>query len=159
MQLSIVVPVRNEEENILPLLAEIHAALEKRGESRSFMSMTAASDATSRRLAEAVQRYPGLRVLAHRVSCGQSTALTTGIRAARGEWVATLDGDGQNDPADIPKLLAARDSAGVSNCSWSPVTERSAAIRGSSACHHASPTACAQACSGMRRQTPAAGSS
>src|SRR6185295_15201238 len=55
-----------------------------------------------------MRRFPRLRVLVHAASCGQSTALLTGVRAARGEWIATLDGDGQNDPADIPKLLAAR---------------------------------------------------
>jgi len=112
VQLSIVVPVRNEADNILPLLAEIHAALENRGEFEVVYVDDGSSDATPQRLAEAMQRYPRLRVLAHRVSCGQSTALITGMRAARGEWVATLDGDGQNDPADIPKLLAARDAAG-----------------------------------------------
>jgi len=109
VQLSIVVPVRNEAENILPLLAEIHAALENRGEFEVVYVDDGSSDATPQRLAEAMQRYPRLRVLAHRASCGQSSALMTGMRAARAEWVATLDGDGQNDPADIPKLLAARD--------------------------------------------------
>ena len=111
MQLSIVVPVRNEAENILPLLAEIHAALESQGEFEVVYVDDGSTDATPQRLAEAMQRYPRLRVFAHRVSCGQSTALMTGMRAARGEWIATLDGDGQNDPADIPKLLAARDGA------------------------------------------------
>lgn len=112
VQLSIVVPVRNEADNILPLLAEIHAALENRGEFEVVYVDDGSSDATPLRLAEAMQRYPRLRVLAHRMSCGQSTALMTGMRAARAEWVATLDGDGQNDPADIPKLLSARDAAG-----------------------------------------------
>ena len=112
VQLSIVVPVRNEAENILPLLAEIHAALENQGEFEVVYVDDGSGDATPQRLAEAMQRYPRLRVLAHRVSCGQSAALMTGIRAARGEWIATLDGDGQNDPADIPKLLAARDAVG-----------------------------------------------
>jgi dolichol-phosphate mannosyltransferase len=112
VQLSIVVPVRNEADNILPLLAEIHAALEGRpGEFEVVYVDDGSGDATPQRLAEALQRYPRLRVLTHRASCGQSTALMTGVRAARGEWVATLDGDGQNDPADIPKLLAARDGA------------------------------------------------
>lgn len=112
VQLSIVVPVRNEADNILPLLAEIHAALESRGEFEVVYVDDGSSDATPQRLAEAMQRYPRLRVLAHRLSCGQSAALMTGMRAARAEWVATLDGDGQNDPADIPKLLSARDAAG-----------------------------------------------
>lgn len=116
VQLSIVVPVRNEAENVLPLLAEIHAALEgqeaKPGEFEVVYVDDGSSDATRERLAEAMQQYPRLRVFSHRQSCGQSAALMTGMRAARGEWIATLDGDGQNDPADIPKLLAARDSSG-----------------------------------------------
>jgi len=112
LQLSIVVPVRNEEDNILPLLAEIHAALEGGGDFEVVYVDDGSTDATPARLAEAMQRYPRLRVLAHRESCGQSAALVTGFRAARGEWIATLDGDGQNDPADIAKLLAVRDGAG-----------------------------------------------
>ena len=54
---------------------------------------------------------PDLRVLRHSFRSGQSAAVATGVRAARGPWIATLDGDGQNDPADIPKLIAARDAA------------------------------------------------
>ena len=111
MHLSVVVPVKNEQENVLPLLAEIHAALEGRGEFEVVYVDDGSTDTTPKVLAEAQARYPRLRVLAHRESCGQSAALVTGFRAARGEWIATLDGDGQNDPADIPKLMAARDSA------------------------------------------------
>ena len=111
MQLSVVVPVRNEADNILPLLAEIHAVLEPRGEFEVVYVDDGSSDATAQCLAQAMQRYPRLRIFSHAVSCGQSAALMTGVRAARGEWVATLDGDGQNDPADIPKLLAAREGA------------------------------------------------
>jgi len=59
-------------------------------------------------LGAAMATYPELRVLRHGRQSGQSTALRTGIRAATAPWIATLDGDGQNDPADIPKLLAAR---------------------------------------------------
>jgi dolichol-phosphate mannosyltransferase len=110
VQLSVVVPVRNEAENIRPLLAEIHAALEGRDFEVVYVD-DGSSDATPAELLLAMARHPRLRVLRHRESCGQSTAVTTGVRAARGEWVATLDGDGQNDPADIPKLLAARDGA------------------------------------------------
>ncbi len=112
MQLSVVIPVRNEAENILPLLAEIHSALEGRGEYEVVYVDDGSNDETPNVLAEAQARHPRLRVLAHGESCGQSAALVTGFRAARGEWIATLDGDGQNDPADIPKLLAVRDGAG-----------------------------------------------
>jgi len=109
LELSIVVPVRNEAENILPLLAEIHAALEGCREFEVLYVDDGSRDATPQRLAEALARFPQLRVLVHRESCGQSAALLTGVRAARGAWVATLDGDGQNDPADLHRLLAARD--------------------------------------------------
>jgi len=54
---------------------------------------------------------PELRILQHAIQSGQSTAIRTGVKAARGAWIATLDGDGQNDPADLPRLLTARDSA------------------------------------------------
>ena len=116
MQLSIVVPVRNEQDNILPLLEEIHAALAAvAGDFEVIYVDDGSTDATPARLAEAMMRHPRLRVLAHRSSCGQSAALMTGFRAARGEWIATLDGDGQNDPADLPRLIAAREGAAGSN--------------------------------------------
>jgi len=115
VHLSVVIPVRNEAENILPLLAEIHAALEGWGEFEVIYVDDGSTDATPGILAEAQGRYPRLRVLAHAESCGQSAALVTGFGAARGEWIATLDGDGQNDPADIPKLLAERDAAAKSS--------------------------------------------
>jgi dolichol-phosphate mannosyltransferase len=111
VQLSVVVPVRNEQDNVLPLLAEIHAALEGKADFEVIYVNDGSTDGTAGRLAEAMRQYPRLRVIAHRESCGQSTALMTGFRAARGDWIATLDGDGQNDPADIPNLLAARDAS------------------------------------------------
>ena len=117
MQLSVVIPVRNEADNILPLLGEIDAAL-KGKEFEVVYVDDGSSDATAQRLAEAMRQYPNLRVLRHASSCGQSTALLTGVRAARGEWIATLDGDGQNDPADIAKLVAARDAAGADAKLW-----------------------------------------
>lgn len=107
--MSIVVPVRNEQDNILPLVAEIHAALEHRCRFEVLYVDDGSTDGTAMVLAEALTTYPRLRVLAHGRSCGQSAALWTGVRAARAPWVATLDGDGQNDPADLPRLLAARD--------------------------------------------------
>ena len=57
-------------------------------------------------------RVAPVRLLRHRTSCGQSAAVLTGVRAARGTWIATLDGDGQNDPADIPALLTHAQAAG-----------------------------------------------
>ena len=111
VELSIVVPVRNEQDNILPLLAEIHAALREREFEVVYVD-DGSTDGTALVLRTAMTRYPRLRVIAHGRSCGQSAALFTGVRAARGTWIATLDGDGQNDPADLPMLLAARDEPG-----------------------------------------------
>jgi glycosyltransferase involved in cell wall biosynthesis len=111
VELSVVVPVRNEQDNILPLLAEIHAALDQRCEFEVVYVDDGSGDGTAGVLREALVSYPRLRVLAHRRSHGQSAALFTGARAARAAWIATLDGDGQNDPADLPMLLAARDAA------------------------------------------------
>ncbi|MEO8459230.1 MAG: glycosyltransferase family 2 protein [Dokdonella sp.] len=107
-ELSVVVPVFNERDNVLPLIGEIAAAL--RG-SISFEIVyvdDASSDDTLALLTAAKSDYPELRVIRHLSQSGQSTAIRNGIKAARGAWIATLDGDGQNDPADIPKLLAMR---------------------------------------------------
>ena len=104
-RVSVVIPVRNEALNIGPLVAEIEAALA--GVPHEIVCVDDGStDETAAALAEAAKTAP-VRILRHRASCGQSAAVITGVKAARGEWIATLDGDGQNDPADIPALLAA----------------------------------------------------
>jgi len=111
-QLSVVVPVFNERDNIPPLLAEIAAALRGRLEFEIiYVDDESSDDSRAVLAAEKAARYPELRVLHHVTRSGQSTALWNGVRAARSPWIATLDGDGQNDPADIPKLLAARAAA------------------------------------------------
>ena len=69
------------------------------------------SDDTLHVLKDQQASVPELRVLRHKSQSGQSTAVRNGVKAARGAWIATLDGDGQNDPADIPKLLDERDRA------------------------------------------------
>lgn len=104
-RLSVVVPVKNEADNIEPLIREIVAALTGRAEFEIVYVDDGSDDATPRKLAELKAELPMLRTIRHRASCGQSQAVTTGVRAARYEWIATLDGDGQNDPADIPALL------------------------------------------------------
>ena len=104
---SIVVPVRNEADNILPLIEEITAALSGRRDYEIIYVNDGSTDATAERLAEAMKRWPNIRQLRHSVSTGQSAAVRSGVRAARGAIVATLDGDGQNNPAFLPELIAA----------------------------------------------------
>ncbi|MEE8516058.1 MAG: glycosyltransferase family 2 protein [Alphaproteobacteria bacterium] len=110
--LSVIVPVRNEAENIIPLIEEIHAALAGRSDFEVIYVDDGSTDDTPQILAEAAGRFGRLRVLRHGTSCGQSAAVWTGGRAAKGEWIITLDGDGQNDPADIPALLSVVEGAG-----------------------------------------------
>jgi len=110
-QLSVVVPVFNERDNIPPLLAEIATALRGKVDFEIVYVDDDSSDDSRAVLHAQKASYPELRVLHHVTRSGQSTAVWNGVRAARAPWVATLDGDGQNDPADIPKLLAARDAA------------------------------------------------
>ncbi len=110
-QLSVVVPVHNERDNVLPLIAEIVAALRGVCDFEIVYVDDLSRDDTLAVLAAAKAATPQLRIVRHLVQSGQSTAIRTGVKAARGEWIATLDGDGQNDPADIPKLLALRDDA------------------------------------------------
>jgi dolichol-phosphate mannosyltransferase len=100
--LSVVIPMRNEAPNVLPLVEEIAAALD--GVRFEVVCVDdGSSDETAARLAEAMGRFPVV-ALRHATSCGQSAAVISGVLAARAPWIATLDGDGQNDPADIPKL-------------------------------------------------------
>lgn len=104
-ELSVVVPMHNEAGNAKPLIAEIVAALAP-VPFEIIAVNDGSTDATQAELTRAAQEYPCVRVLAHRRQAGQSMALLTGISAAYGVWIATLDGDGQNDPKDIPRLLA-----------------------------------------------------
>ncbi len=108
--LSVVVPVKNEAPNIAPLVAEIEAALGAVAHEIVYVN-DGSTDATEAALAQAATTAP-LRWLNHAQSCGQSAAVVTGVKAARGTWIATLDGDGQNDPADIPRLLARAQALG-----------------------------------------------
>jgi dolichol-phosphate mannosyltransferase len=105
VDLSVVVPVHNEQENIAPLISEIVTALHGVVPFEIVYVDDGSTDATVAALQRAALHTPMLRVLRHDRSAGQSTAIRTGVQAARGRWIATLDGDGQNDPADIPALL------------------------------------------------------
>ncbi len=105
MDLSVVVPVRNEANNLAFLLREISQTLDSLCEHEIIYVDDGSTDDTLLKLKELRQAFSCLRVLFHKKGCGQSMALLTGVRAARGGIVATLDGDGQNDPSDIPRLL------------------------------------------------------
>ena len=109
VEFSVVVPVCNEAENVEPLAREIHAALGDRAYEMIFID-DGSNDDTAGILQRLKPELPALRILRHSFRSGQSAAVASGVRAARAPWVATLDGDGQNDPADIPKLIAARDA-------------------------------------------------
>jgi glycosyltransferase involved in cell wall biosynthesis len=105
IELSVVVPVYNEAGNAAALALEIGRALDGRAFEVIFVD-DASRDDTRAELAGARTGLAGLRIVGHRRNAGQSRAIRSGVRAARAPLVATLDGDGQNDPADIPRLVA-----------------------------------------------------
>lgn len=107
IELSIVVPVHNETENLRPLIEEIELAVAGLTKHEIVYVDDGSTDDTLARLQDLTRDFAKLRVLRHKNCCGQSTAIRTGIRAALGNIIATLDGDGQNDPANIPSMLNA----------------------------------------------------
>lgn len=109
---SIVVPVRNEADNIAPLIAEISAALDGRWAYEIVYVNDGSTDDTPQRLLTEMAARPNLRRIDHARSSGQSAAVRTGVRAAQGDIVATLDGDGQNNPAFLPDLIVAIERGG-----------------------------------------------
>ena len=104
--------MRNEAENVAPLIAEIAAALDGRWPYEIIYVNDGSTDATGERLASAMKSRSNLRQLLHATSAGQSAAVRSGVRAARGTIVATLDGDGQNNPAFLPALISAIEDGG-----------------------------------------------
>ncbi|HSI41068.1 MAG TPA: glycosyltransferase family 2 protein [Xanthobacteraceae bacterium] len=104
---SLVVPVRNEAENIPPLVADIARMRAGFGLLEAVFVSDGSTDATEAVLAALAAEHDWLRTVAHARSCGQSAAVRTGVRAAHGDIVVTLDGDGQNDPAFVPALVKA----------------------------------------------------
>jgi dolichol-phosphate mannosyltransferase len=120
MDLSIVIPVRNEAGNIGPLVAEIRAALDGDAPYEIVYVDDGSTDSTLAELRALAASGAPLRVVRHARSCGQSAAIRSGVKAARGAWIATLDGDGQNDPGDIPRLwaMARAENAPVLIAGW-----------------------------------------
>jgi dolichol-phosphate mannosyltransferase len=110
--ISVVVPVRNEAENIKPLIGEITAALEGRWAYEIIYVNDGSTDATAEHLAEVMKQRDNVRQLRHANSAGQSAAIRSGVRAARGAIIATLDGDGQNNPAFLPDLISTLEKGG-----------------------------------------------
>jgi len=109
---SVVVPVRNEAGNIEPLVTEIAAALEGRWPFEVVYVNDGSSDGTEAELLRLMAERPWLRRVRHKLSCGQSAAVRSGVKAARAPMVVTLDGDGQNDPAFIPAMIETLEKGG-----------------------------------------------
>lgn len=107
LQLSVVIPVCNEAENVALLAQEVHAALHGRVNFEVIFVDDGSTDATAANVLATRAQVPQIRLLKHQYRSGQSAAVRSGVRAARAEWIGTLDGDGQNDPADLPKLIDA----------------------------------------------------
>ena len=104
--LSIVIPIFDEEDNIEPLLDELIEVLEGLGQSFEIICVNDAShDLSLEKLIDYAGHEDRLRVVSHRLNCGESAAMASGFQQSRGRYVVTMDGDLQNDPADIPLLL------------------------------------------------------
>lgn len=109
MTISVVVPVFNEERSIGTVLDELSTALDWLAEDYEIIVVDDGSSDNTRSCLVALESVtPNLRLVGHSRNLGQSAALLSGVRAARGEWIVTLDGDGQNDPRDISRLLETR---------------------------------------------------
>ncbi len=106
LTLSVVIPAHNESSSLPGLIEELVSAFAGRCDYEIVVVDDASSDGTPEVLAQLQQRVSQLRVLRHVHNAGQSTALINGVRHARGQWIGTLDGDAQNDPADLPRLMA-----------------------------------------------------
>jgi len=107
--LSVVIPLLNEAGNVLPLIAEISLALKEYaplvGRFEIICVDDGSTDATAAEVKEAQNTYLYVRLIRHPQRLGMSAALRNGVRRARAEWIMTIDGDRQNDPADAPRLL------------------------------------------------------
>lgn len=104
-EISLVIPVYNEQDNLQPLIEEIHTALHKHFSFEIIVVDDGSQDNSKNILSNLVKEHSYLRAIFHSKNLGQSTSISTGVAAARYSWVITLDGDGQNDPTDIPELI------------------------------------------------------
>ncbi|SFI27040.1 glycosyltransferase family 2 protein [Albimonas pacifica] len=104
-RITVIAPMKNEAENVAALADEIAAACAPLAPFEAIFVNDGSDDDTSAAIAAARARHPWLRELRHAASCGQSAAVLSGVRAARAPICCTLDGDGQNPPAEIPKLV------------------------------------------------------
>jgi dolichol-phosphate mannosyltransferase len=114
MSVSVVIPALNEAGNIGRLVEETFAAIPRDRLSEVIVVDDGSEDATGDEIRALTARYPNLRYLKHGTRSGQSAAIRTGVLAASAPIIATMDGDGQNDPNDIPNLLG-RLGAGVND--------------------------------------------
>jgi dolichol-phosphate mannosyltransferase len=104
IDISVVIPVCNEGESIGQLITEITSVLDEKYKYEIVVVDDGSTDNTLEVLLKIKQKLPTLRIIQHLQNSGQSTAIRTGVQHARSAWISTLDGDGQNDPADIPNL-------------------------------------------------------
>jgi len=111
VELTVVIPVYNEVESIAALLDEICGQLDDKLDYAIIVVDDGSTDSTPGVLQTSRQAHARLRILRHRSCCGQSAAIATGVQSASSPWIATLDGDGQNDPADIMTLYRAMDKS------------------------------------------------
>ena len=111
MELTVVIPVFNEVESIAPLIDEVCTRLDGKLDYEIIVVDDGSTDSTPGVLQSSRQAHPQLRILRHRRCCGQSAAIASGVQSAAAPWIVTLDGDGQNDPADILMLYQALDKS------------------------------------------------
>jgi glycosyltransferase involved in cell wall biosynthesis len=128
-RISVVVPVKNEALNILPLVEEIERACSGLAPFEVIYVDDGSTDATAEQVVSARATRPWLRLVRHKASCGQSAAVRSGVQTARGPIIVTLDGDGQNDPAFIPQLVAALDEPSVGLAAGQRLSRKGAAKR------------------------------
>lgn len=104
-KLSVVIPMFNEEENVEPLITEVQEALQFLDDYETIVVDDCSHDQTYAKLVNLKKQFPKLKILKHKQNSGQSASVITGVKHANYDWIATLDGDGQNDPRDIQKLF------------------------------------------------------